>query len=72
MLDVSTIDLSMRGLSSRHVELEEARRLGVEPGWYTTKISGTFVTGPHATHPEAVRKILELNPPPIPVVKRKL
>ncbi|MGB3447176.1 MAG: hypothetical protein WBA48_10800 [Xanthobacteraceae bacterium] len=65
-------DLSMRGLSSRHVELEESRRLGVEPGWYTTKISGTFVTGPHATHPEAARKILELNPPPIPPARRKL
>ncbi|GEM_PF-2456699 len=65
-------DLSMRGLLSRHVDLEESRRLGVEPGWYTTKISGTFVTGPHATQPEAVRKILELNPPPVSARKLKL
>lgn len=72
MLDISTLDISMKGLSSRHVELEESRRLGVEPGWYTTKVSGTFVTGPHATHNEALRKIVELNPPPLPAAKRKL
>ncbi|EGP08611.1 hypothetical protein CSIRO_1793 [Bradyrhizobiaceae bacterium SG-6C] len=43
-------DITTKELSSRHVKLEEALRLGVVSGWYTTKMSGTFVTGPHATH----------------------
>jgi hypothetical protein len=51
-------------LSPRHVEPEESVRLGVESGWYSTKVSGTFVTGPHATLEECVSKIAELNPPP--------
>ena len=37
-------------------------------GWYSTKVSGTFVTGPHATEADCRGKILELNPPP---AKRK-
>lgn len=64
-------DMTTKELSSRHVKAEEASRLGVVSGWYTTKMSGTFVTGPHATHEEALRKITELNPPPPPVAKRK-
>jgi hypothetical protein len=43
-------------------------RPGVESGWYSTKVSGTFVTGPHATETDCRGKILELNPPP---AKRK-
>jgi len=50
-------------LSPRHVELEESRRLGVQSGWYSTKVSGTFVTGPHPTREDCVSKIAELNPP---------
>lgn len=64
-------DLTTKELSSRHVKAEEALRLGVVSGWYTTKMSGTFVTGPHATHAEALLKIAELNPPPLPAAKRK-
>jgi hypothetical protein len=55
---------SMQILSARHVETEESLRLGVASGWYGTKVSGTFVTGPHATHAECLSKIAELNPPP--------
>lgn len=62
-------DISTKELSSRHVKTEESLRLGVVSGWYTTKISGTFVTGPHATQEEALLKIAELRPPPVP--KRK-
>jgi len=51
-------------LTPRHVQPEESLRLGVESGWYSTKVSGTFVTGPHATQEECASKILELNPPP--------
>jgi hypothetical protein len=54
----------MTDLSPRHVQLEESLRLGVELGWYSTKVSGTFVTGPHATWEECCSKIAELNPAP--------
>jgi hypothetical protein len=57
-------------LSARQVKTEESLRLGVQSGWYSTKVSGTFVTGPHETHEECLSKILELNPPP--PKKRKL
>jgi hypothetical protein len=60
---------AMTILSPRHVQLEESLRLGVESGWYSTKVSGTFVTGPHATREECASKIAELNPPP---AKRRL
>jgi len=52
--------------NSRRVmsKTEESLRLGVESGWYSTKVSGTFVTGPHATEADCRGKILELNPPP--------
>lgn len=56
-------DITPNDLSSRHVKPEEAQRLGVLPGWYTTKIIGTFVTGPHPTQEEAQKKILEIRPP---------
>lgn len=62
-------NMSTQGLLSRHVKTEESIWLGVVSGWYTTKASGTFVTGPHATQEEAIRKITELSPPPVP--KRK-
>ncbi|MDO8980097.1 MAG: hypothetical protein Q7V17_12785 [Afipia sp.] len=65
------LDMTTKELSSRNVKAEEALRLGVVSGWYTTKISGTFVTGPHATHEEALRKIAELRPPAPPAPKRK-
>jgi hypothetical protein len=52
----------MTSLSSRHVEATEAARLGVKSGWYGTKVSGTFVTGPHATNDDCLRKIKELGP----------
>jgi hypothetical protein len=51
----------MQNLSPRHVEKDESTRLGVESGWYGTKVSGTFVTGPHATENDCLRKIADLN-----------
>jgi hypothetical protein len=51
-------------LSPRHVQITEAARLGVGSGWYSTKVSGTFVTGPHSTEGECLEKIAELNPFP--------
>ena len=49
---------------------EESLRLGVESGWYSTKVSGTFVSGPHSTEADCLRRILEINPPP--VVKKRV
>ena len=54
----------MQILSARHVKPEESLRLGVVSGWYSTKVSGTFVTGPHATQEDCLSKIRELNPAP--------
>jgi hypothetical protein len=54
---------SMQILSPRHVQTEESLRLGVVSGWYSTKVSGTFVTGPHTTKEDCLSKIAELNPP---------
>ena len=58
----------MQNLSPRHVLTEESLRLGVVSGWYSTKVSGTFVTGPHSTQADCLLKIAELNPP---VAKKK-
>ena len=55
----------MQNLSPRHVETEESLRLGVVSGWYSTKVSGTFVSGPHATQEDCLSKIAELNPAPV-------
>lgn len=65
------VEVSMQNLASRHVKADESARLGIEAGWYTHKVSGTFVSGPHANDADAQKKILELNPLPI-VVKRKV
>jgi hypothetical protein len=53
----------MQKVSPRHVEAKESTRLGVQSGWYGTKVSGTFVTGPHATEADCRRKITELDAP---------
>ncbi len=63
-------DISMQNLASRHVKAEESARLGIAAGWYTHKVSGTFVGGPYASDADAQKKILELNPPLI-APKRK-
>jgi hypothetical protein len=54
----------MTNLSSRYVDAAEATRLGVKSGWYGTKVSGTFVTGPHATDEDCLRQIKTLGPVP--------
>ena len=54
----------MQTLSPRHVKAEEALRLGVVSGWYSTKVSGTVVSGPHDTEADCLRKNAESSPPP--------
>ena len=53
----------MQNLSPRHVMTEESLRLGVVSGWYSTKVSGTFVSGPHESEADCLRKIAEIDPP---------
>ena len=53
----------MQNLSPRHVKTEEALRLGVVSGWYSTKVSGTFVSGPHDSEADCLNRITEINPP---------
>jgi hypothetical protein len=53
----------MQNLSPRHVKTEESLRLGVVSGWYSTKVSGTFVSGPHDSEADCLRRIAEINPP---------
>jgi hypothetical protein len=61
----------MQDLSPRYVKTEESLRLGVVSGWYSTKVSGTFVSGPHATQEDCLSKIAELNPPAAVARKKK-
>lgn len=60
----------MQNLSPRHIMIEEAVRLGVEAGWYSTKVSGTFVSGPHSSEADCLRRIAELTPPPVTKARR--
>jgi hypothetical protein len=59
----------MKNLTPRHVKTEESLRLGVVSGWYSTKVSGTFVSGPHDSEADCLRKIAELDLPPKRAVK---
>jgi hypothetical protein len=54
----------MTNLSSRRVDAPEAARLGIKAGWYGTKVSGTFVTGPHETDEDCHREMKTLGPVP--------
>ena len=64
-------EISMQNLAARQVKAEESARLGISAGWYTHKVSGTFVGGPYASNDDAQKKILELNPP-VSLPKRKV
>jgi hypothetical protein len=54
----------MQNLRRRHVKTEESLRLGVVSGWYSTKVSGTFVSGPHDSEVACLSKIVEIDPQP--------
>ena len=57
-------DGGMQNFSTRHVEMSESLRLGIKPGWYGTKISGTFVTGPHSTQESCLGQVIALQAAP--------
>jgi hypothetical protein len=61
----------MQNLSPRHVKTEESLRLGVVSGWYSTKVSGTFVSGPHDSEADCLLRIAEIDPPPGKPVKAR-
>jgi hypothetical protein len=61
----------MQNLSPRNVDLEESRRLGVVSGWYSTKVSGTFVSGPHDSKADCMRRIAEIDPPQVKAARGK-
>jgi hypothetical protein len=61
----------MQNLSPRNVGQEESLRLGVVSGWYSTKVSGTFVSGPHDSMADCLRRIAEIDPPPVKAVRGK-
>ena len=52
----------MTKLLPRHVDSAEAVRLGVASGWYGTKVSGTFMTGPHPTEESCLKEIAKIGP----------
>jgi hypothetical protein len=62
---------TMQVLTPRHVKTEESLRLGVISGWYSTKVSGTFVSGPHESEADCLSRIAEINPPPPKVAKKQ-
>lgn len=55
----------MQKLSPRLVKTEEALRLGVASGWYSIKVSGTFVSGPHESETDCLHSIAKLEPPAV-------
>jgi hypothetical protein len=61
----------MQNLSPRNVDEEESRRLGVVSGWYSTKVSGTFVSGPHDSKADCLRRIAEIDPAPVKAARGK-
>ncbi|TMJ02701.1 MAG: hypothetical protein E6G97_11680 [Alphaproteobacteria bacterium] len=50
----------MMKLLPHHVSMTEAKRLGVTSGWYGTKVSGTFVTGPFPTEEGCLKNIAQV------------
>jgi hypothetical protein len=57
-----TIGNQMMKLMPHHVNAAEATRLGVISGWYGTKVSGTFVTGPFPTEEGCLESITAVGP----------
>lgn len=49
----------MEDLNPRHIEKDESARLGIEHGWYGTKVNGTLMTGPSATLEDCLAEIGE-------------
>ena len=55
----------MQNLLPRHVKTEKSLNPSMASGWYSTKVSGTFVSSPHDSEADCLRKIAEINPPAV-------
>ena len=60
--------LMMENLTPRHIQKDEADRLGIKHGWYGIKVQGTLMTGPSGSQSECLKHIEKLtghatNPP---------
>jgi hypothetical protein len=52
--------LVMENLTSRHIQKDEADRLGIKHGWYGIKVQGTLMTGPSGSQSECLKHIEKL------------
>ena len=59
----------MKDLIPRQFDETEAKRYGIQSGWYGTKHSGTFVTGPSLTLEDCLKAMKEAPEPPPRVVE---
>jgi hypothetical protein len=57
--EATNSEVFMQVLAPRFIDAAEATRLGVQSGWYGSKASGTFVTGPHETEKDCERTLAE-------------
>ena len=47
----------MKDLTPRLIEESESKKFGIPQGWYGTRVSGTFMTGPCASLDECLEAI---------------
>jgi len=47
----------VKDLTPRLIEESESKKLGIPHGWYGTRVSGTFMTGPCASLDECLEAI---------------
>lgn len=59
----------MKNLVPRLISESEAKMLGVQHGWYGTKVSGTFVTGPFSELSACVEEMDRLPEPVEPITE---
>jgi hypothetical protein len=50
----------MENLTPRHIQKDEADRLGIKHGWYGIKVQGTLMTGPSVNQGECLKHIEKL------------
>jgi hypothetical protein len=53
----------MQNLAPRLIAEAESKRLGIQHGWYGTRVNGTLMTGPCATRDECLQKIDQVPEP---------
>ena len=52
--------LMMENLTPRHIQKDEADRLGIKHGWYGIKVQGTLMTGPSGSQSDCLKHIEKL------------